>query len=174
MAAIKIWPIIVASMNDKLVFQETQYSSGGYILAIILSVLFIAAIVFLLRIKNTWSGIVTGLIVLVGLFMISIATTLRLKTFYYNNRIDYQFVSILSAPYEQISMDTVIWAGVVTYDPQDYGGWGTKHSDKGSALAYSTDGNKGLLLRFKNGKKLLLGTHKPDSLDVLARQYYHH
>lgn len=161
-------------MNDKLLFQETQYSPGSLILALVVTALFSTAVIYLLRIKNTSFRIAALFTGLVGLFILSIACTLRLKTFYYTDGVSYQFVSVFSAPYEQVAMDTVIKAEVVTYNPADYGGWGMKHSVNDTALAYSTSGNKGLLLRFKNGKKLLLGTQKPDNLAFAIKQYYPH
>lgn len=158
----------------KLLFEETQYSLGGLIMALIVIAIFSTAVVYLLRVRNIMFRIAALLTGLMGLFILSIACTLRLKTFYYTDKINYQFVSVFSAPYEQLAIDTVIEAEVVTYNPADYGGWGMKHSGNDTALAYSTSGNKGLLLRFKNGKKLLLGTQKPDSLTLAIKQYYPH
>lgn len=51
----------------------------------------------------------------------------------------------------------------VIYNPiLEYGGWGIRYSRNGKA--YNVSGNKGVLLTFKNGKKLLLGTQRPDEL----------
>ena len=53
-----------------------------------------------------------------------------------------------------------------TYKPiREYGGWGIRYSfRKGIGRAYNMSGNKGVQLVFKNGKKLLIGLHKPDEL----------
>ncbi len=52
---------------------------------------------------------------------------------------------------------------VMKYSPvTDYGGWGVKTGRKGKVLNVS--GNIGLLLIFKNGKKLMIGTQRPDAI----------
>lgn len=51
----------------------------------------------------------------------------------------------------------------VTYKPiLDYGGWGIRYGRKGRA--YNVSGNRGLQLEFTNGKRLLIGSQKPDQL----------
>ena len=45
----------------------------------------------------------------------------------------------------------------------EYGGWGLRWGFK-NGKAYNIKGNMGLQLEFNNGKKLLIGTQKPDEL----------
>lgn len=50
------------------------------------------------------------------------------------------------------------------YSPMlEYGGWGMR-SSFGKGQAYNVSGNMGLQLEFTNGKKLLIGTQKPEEL----------
>jgi len=53
-----------------------------------------------------------------------------------------------------------------TYRPiREYGGWGIRYGfRKRSGKAYNMSGNKGVQLIFKNGKRLLIGSQKPDEL----------
>lgn len=53
-----------------------------------------------------------------------------------------------------------------TYRPiLEYGGWGIRYSfRKGRGKAYNMTGNQGVQLVFKNGKRLLIGSQKPDDL----------
>jgi len=52
-----------------------------------------------------------------------------------------------------------------TYKPiREYGGWGIRCSFTGKGKAYNVSGNKGVQLVFTNGKKLLIGSQKPDDL----------
>jgi hypothetical protein len=44
----------------------------------------------------------------------------------------------------------------------EYGGWGIRYGLNGKA--YNVKGNMGLQLKLKDGKKILLGTQKPDEL----------
>jgi hypothetical protein len=50
-----------------------------------------------------------------------------------------------------------------TYNPFVYGGWGIRwHPTKG--WAYNMRGNKGILIEFKNGKQVLIGSEKSEEL----------
>jgi hypothetical protein len=50
-----------------------------------------------------------------------------------------------------------------TYNPiWEFGGWGIRHGFKGKA--YNVRGNIGLQLYFANGKRLLIGTQKPEQM----------
>ena len=52
-----------------------------------------------------------------------------------------------------------------TYKPiLEYGGWGIRCSFTGKGKAYNVSGNKGVQLVLTNGKKLLIGSQKPDEL----------
>ena len=65
--------------------------------------------------------------------------------------------------FKYISWDSVDKFGVISYSSlKDYGGWGIRYSKKGKA--YNTDGNKGLQLYLKDGKKILFGTQKANDL----------
>jgi hypothetical protein len=49
------------------------------------------------------------------------------------------------------------------YNPiTEYGGWGLRHGLRGKA--YNVKGNMGLQVQFIDGKKLLIGTQKPDQV----------
>ena len=57
------------------------------------------------------------------------------------------------------------------YSPlADYGGWGLRFSMSGQGKAYNVSGNVGLQLEFSNGKKLLIGTRKPDELSSVLNE----
>jgi hypothetical protein len=46
----------------------------------------------------------------------------------------------------------------------EYGGWGIRFDMFGAGKAYNARGNKGVQLVLKNGKKLLVGSQKPQEL----------
>lgn len=46
----------------------------------------------------------------------------------------------------------------------EYGGWGVRYGFGGRA--YNISGNRGLQLEFRDGKKLLIGTSRPDELQA--------
>ena len=52
-----------------------------------------------------------------------------------------------------------------TYRPLvEYGGWGIRYGFGKSGRAYNVSGNKGLQLVLKNGRRLLIGSQRPDEL----------
>jgi hypothetical protein len=52
-----------------------------------------------------------------------------------------------------------------TYKPiWEYGGWGIRCGFSKSGKAYNVKGNRGLQLVFTNGKRLLIGSQKPEQL----------
>ena len=58
-----------------------------------------------------------------------------------------------------------------TYKPiLEYGGWGIRCSFTGKGKAYNVSGNKGVQLVLTNGKKLLIGSQKPDDLAAAIAQ----
>jgi hypothetical protein len=51
------------------------------------------------------------------------------------------------------------------YSPlTEYGGWGLRLGLFGKGTAFNVSGDKGLQLEFTDGKKLLIGTNKPEEL----------
>ena len=52
-----------------------------------------------------------------------------------------------------------------TYSPlKDYGGWGIRYG--GNGKAYNVSGNKGVLLQFKDGRTLLIGSQRDEELSL--------
>ncbi len=63
-------------------------------------------------------------------------------------------------PFEEI-----VTHRAVTYRPiAEYGGWGLRRGRNGSA--YNVSGNRGVLLTFRDGTTLLLGSRRADELDA--------
>jgi hypothetical protein len=49
----------------------------------------------------------------------------------------------------------------------EYGGWGIRYGIGGNGRAFNMKGRYGLQLELKNGKKLLIGTQKPEEITEL-------
>lgn len=61
-------------------------------------------------------------------------------------------------------LSTIASAEAVTYRPMiDYGGWGLRKNRQGDYI-YNVRGDRGVLLTFKDGKKLTIGSQRPDDL----------
>ena len=65
--------------------------------------------------------------------------------------------------FKNFTREQVVGCEAVTYRPiRDYGGWGIRYGRKGRA--YNTHGNRGVRLEFQDGKSLMVGSQKADSL----------
>jgi hypothetical protein len=60
-----------------------------------------------------------------------------------------------------------------TYSPlREYGGWGIRCGWNG--MAYNVSGNQGVQLEFTNGKRLLIGSQRPEELAAAITQAKQH
>lgn len=118
--------------------------------------------------SDTGLIITTALVIFVTSAIIGLLVFMRLET-----RIDRETISFRFVPFHRswhiVRWNEVTEANVVTYNPiGDYGGWGIGSGKKGKA--YNVKGNKGLLIRLKSGKNILLGTQQNQNLkDFLSR-----
>jgi hypothetical protein len=70
---------------------------------------------------------------------------------------------------KQIDLRQVESVESVTYSPlAQYGGWGIRYGRGGKA--YNVAGNKGVRLRMSGGRRLLIGSQRPDELAAAIRQ----
>ena len=54
---------------------------------------------------------------------------------------------------------------VRTYRPlAEYGGWGIRYGFRGKGRAYNVSGNRGVQIELSNGKRLLIGSQRPEDL----------
>jgi len=74
--------------------------------------------------------------------------------------------------YQRIRLAHVIDVQSKTYSPlKEYGGWGIRFA-RGGRKAYNVRGNRGVLLKFANGKSLLVGSQEPDELERAIRSVW--
>lgn len=116
---------------------------------------------------------VMALVALLCLGITALFVSLKLITRVTNREISVQFIPLhrrpVIFPFSDISEYSVR-----TYRPvMEYGGWGIKRGPGG--LAYNVSGNRGLQLALKDGRKILIGTQKPEQLksviDSIIRQH---
>ena len=63
----------------------------------------------------------------------------------------------------KIPFDTILKYEIRSYKPiREYGGWGIRYGLSGKA--YNVSGNRGVQLELEKGKKLLIGSQKPEEL----------
>ncbi len=65
--------------------------------------------------------------------------------------------------FRKIAFNELKRCEVRTYNPiREYGGWGIRYGPKGQA--YNVSGNQGVQLELVNGKRLLIGSQRPEEL----------
>ncbi len=105
-----------------------------------------------------------GIGVLLPLFIMSIRLVIDVR----NDGIHIKFFPI-HLSFKHYSFETIAAYSVITYRPiLDYGGWGIRYGSKGKA--YNIRGNRGLLIEFKEGKHLMLGSQEPEILKMAIDQ----
>lgn len=106
-----------------------------------------------------------GLIITTGLFLLLTISLLSglLKTFINKEGIYIQFLPF-HLRYKFYDWNEIDSARVEQYNPiREFGGWGIRRGKKG-VTAYTVSGKTGLVLLFKDGKKVVIGTRLPDYL----------
>jgi hypothetical protein len=161
---------LTISEDNYLSFREEQKFSWRLCLVLVCSV--VAAVVIIVSILAMQDSVdasvfVTAIlggivapIAIVALFLLTNLETevhsdrLRVRLFPFHIRHRETPIEDLSQCYAR------------TYKPiREYGGWGIRCGfRKGSGKAYNMKGNQGVQLVFKNGKRLLIGSQKPDEL----------
>ena len=145
---------------------------------IVLTIVFIG---FCISIINKWESIshsnlednivmISSLIVL--LFVALIFFNLKLKTRIDEKGVNFQFYPVHFS-YRKISWHEISTCYVRKYNAIfEYGGWGFRLGiTKKIGRAYSVQGNIGLQLELKNGKKILIGTQKKEDIQRVIDNY---
>ena len=104
-------------------------------------------------------------------FIISLAVSGTLVILFLLFRLDTQITAIgiyvrffpVHFKYQQFLWSEMEQVYVRKYSPiSEFGGWGLRYGLGNSGKAYNISGNQGIQIIFKNGKKLLIGTNKPE------------
>ncbi len=110
-------------------------------------------------------------LVLIFVFMAALAMlflSMNLQTSIDKTGISYRFFPFHTKS-KLIKWTEVDKVYVRKYKPiAEYGGWGIRFGKNGKAL--NTSGNKGMQIEFRNGKKLLIGTQRPEELQKVLFQ----
>ena len=103
-------------------------------------------------------------------FIILLFLIIRLKTRIDASGIYYRFIPV-HFQVLVIDWESVEKAYVRQYSPLlDYGGWGIRIGLGGKGKAYNIAGNMGLQIELKTGKKILIGTQRPEEITQLLNQ----
>jgi hypothetical protein len=85
-------------------------------------------------------------------------------------RDDGLYVRLFPLPFRHIAWDKIQSHRVRTYHPLlEYGGWGIRFGISGKA--YSARGNRGVQLVLRSGRRVLIGSQMPESLDAAMANF---
>lgn len=156
-------------MNNRIVFSETQKFSQWWLWLIFLGLN--AVFMFLLFQQLTGNeGLADQLMENVPL-LLATGFVLLLSILFFNFRLETKIqtdgVYIRFFPFHRsfkyYSWDKIDRSYVRKYSPlREYGGWGIRIGQNGDA--FNISGNQGFQLEFKDGRRLLIGTNKPEAL----------
>jgi hypothetical protein len=167
-------------MNDEIIFQERQRFRQWWLWALLLSVdaLFLYG-VYVQIIRGGHFGTnpgsdagllaATGMVLLVSVIMLNF----RLDSQIRKDGICFRFFPFHWAfrfyPWDKLSKSFVR-----QYNPiGEYGGWGLRFGMFGKGRAYNVSGNKGIQLVLTDGKRILIGTGKPDEAKAALKKAGH-
>ena len=148
-----IWLIIILSTAVFIfsIFHEFRSNSSG-------------------TFNESTAGAIIGLAGLV--IAITLILIIKLETMIQPDGIFYRFYPI-HKKFRKIAWSDLQYTYIRKYNPfLEYGGWGIRFIGlfgKGKALNIS--GNTGLQLVFTNGKRLLIGTRKPDEIEKILKDF---
>ncbi len=161
----------------KIVFNEDQRFNQPWLwILVILTTLGSLTMVFIEfnqaeTQENRGGLLIAAFLVITGMgLIITLLFSIKLET-----RIDEQGIHYKFRPFvwhwKLISSSEITSVEVIKYNPiLHYGGWGYRIGIKGRAL--NIRGNVGISIIFKKGKKLLIGTQKPEEANRAIKQLF--
>ncbi len=144
-------------------FEETQKFRQAWVWALLLVSAAVPVGSLLHAIPQSASLKTNAVIALSLLFLPILFYLLQLQTKVAKGGVYVRFFPI-HRKWRFISRDEITAFEKVSYHPlMEYGGWGIRYGRNGKA--YNTSGNQGIRFTFADGKKLLIGTGKPDEFN---------
>ena len=162
------------SQENEVLFREVQDFRGKLRLMHIFLAIAIAGTCFAVTVAIVQNpnkplgsilGTAGGIIVAVGIAVLFMVLKLETEV-----RSDGLYVRYFPfhLKFKKINPEDLTEYSAREYSPLwEYGGWGIKCGKSGKA--YNVKGNHGLQLVFTNGKRLLIGSQKPDELEHAMR-----
>jgi hypothetical protein len=158
---------MLVEQADQVLFEEEQSFRQTWIWGLMLGVLVLllgcfALVVFEAPREEGFLSAAGGLGMGVALVIGVIWLFYRMKL---SVRVDRECLHVRFWPWvkKDIRLEEIAQWDARSYRPiLEYGGWGVRCSWKG--MAYNVSGNRGVQLVFTNGKRLLIGSQRPEEL----------
>jgi hypothetical protein len=113
------------------------------------------------------------IILIIPIGLIVLLSYNKLHTKIDSSGIHYKYVPFHNKTHA-LYFDDIASVEVKTYNAiREFGGWGVRIGmKKGSGRALNVKGNHGIRIEMKNGKKLLIGTQKPDEAKQTIANFF--
>jgi hypothetical protein len=156
---------------DEVLFEEVQAFRQPWLWGLLLAVFLLGAVGFgrdFLSGPDKARSVAVPAVIFVLLWggLCLFLYSLRLTT-----RVDHRHLHVRFFPLlrKSIPLEDIARWEARTYRPiLEYGGWGLRYSWKGRA--YNVSGNRGVQLEIADGKRVLLGSQRPDELAAAIRR----
>lgn len=150
--------------DNEVVFAEEQQFDQIWLWAIMGIQLLVIMVPLVLTGQSWWSMVIVFLAMILSMAMLG---SLKLNTWMDDEGVHYK-MKLFHWRVRTIPWDEIDQIQVREYAPvQEYGGWGIKYGKSG--WAYNVRGKHGIQIHKKDGKRILLGTQKPEeAADYLA------
>lgn len=152
-------------MEEPLFEESQKFNQWWMILFFIFFNFFVLSSIFNLFSNDTFgeNRIVAIIFALIILLVDYLLLSMKLNTKIYKEYILIKFFPFIRN--KKIYFSEIESFEIRKYNPiREYGGWGYRIGIFGKGIAYNIKGNMGLQLIYKNKKKLLIGTQKPEEL----------
>ena len=148
--------------EENVIFREVQRFGLWIWAAIIVETVGVMTAIVIARLERNTTLAVLVILVILTLPIVVLFLILRLET---EVRPDGLYVRLypFHISYRKFVRQDIEEYYACEYRPiRDYGGWGIRYGLKGKA--YNVSGKKGVQLVFKSGKRLLVGSQRPEEL----------
>lgn len=164
-------------MKNEILFTENQRFKQWWLWVVLLAIDAMFIFGFIKQIvlgkqfgdkpmSNFGLALTGGVMILATMFFIS----LRLDTQIRRDGIYVRFFPVRLS-FKRYSWENVFRSYVRQYNAiAEYGGWGYRMGFLGKGRALNVSGSQGLQLEFKDHKKLLIGTNKPEELEKVLHE----
>ena len=143
--------------NSEAIFAEEQQFDQIWLWVIMGIQLLVIMVPLVLTGQSWWSMVIVFLAMVLSMAMLG---SLKFNTWIDDEGVHYK-MKLFHWRVRTISWDEIDQIHVREYSPiQEYGGWGIKYGKSG--WAYNVRGKHGIQILKKDGKRILLGTQKPE------------
>ena len=141
-------------------FMNMTYIVGGVIAIGLLSYLKISN-------KTQISWTILSIFFIIECLIIFLMASIKMETVVTRDTLYIRFIPLILS-FKPIPLENIVSIKTDNYSALgDYGGWGVRGNKKDRC--YNARGNRGVRITYNNGNKLLIGSQKPEELELILK-----